>query len=91
MLSVYASPAESDDPADDGPLFIKKNDDVLCKMWITPGNAADDNLGADTNGCSAVAELSPDDSVRVTGNADDTAYINADKGAGFVGHMIQPY
>ena len=74
-----------------GPVFIKKNDEVLCRMQITYGNSQDDDHGHDTNGCMAVAELTPEDSVRVTGDSGDQAFIWAARGAGFVGHMIQPY
>ena len=60
-------------------------------MQITYGNSGTDKNGIDTNGCTAVTELTPEDSVRVTGSNDDLALINAVHGAGFVGHMIKPY
>ena len=60
-------------------------------MRITDGNSGSDNNGIDTNSCTGIAELTPVDSVRVTGSTDDPALILAAHGAGFVGHMIQPY
>ena len=90
LLSVYGTSGGEDIGAS-GPVFIKKNDDILCRMQITAGNSGTDNLGKDTNGCTAVTELTPEDSVRVTGSTDDPALIIALYGAGFVGHMVQPY
>ena len=60
-------------------------------MQITNGNSNSDGLGSDTNGCTAVTELTPEDSVRVTGSANEPAFIYATYGAGFVGNMVQPY
>ena len=89
LLSVYGNSGDFNGGA--GPIFIKKNDDILCKMWITSGNSGTDCVGTDTNSCTAIAELTPEDSVRVTGSSDDPALIIAGHGAGFVGHIIQPY
>ena len=90
QVSVYGTPGDNN-VGNSGQVFIKKNDEVLCTMRITGGNSGTDNLGADTNGCTAIAELTPEDSVRVTGSSDDSAFILSLHGAGFVGHMIQPY
>ena len=89
MFSLYAT-AGSDVGGDYGPVYIKKNDAILCEINITSGNTNADERGADTNSCSAVAEVTPEDSVRVTGSADDPAFIQGTR-SGFIGHMIQPY
>ena len=90
LLSVYGTSGE-EGAGDGGPLFIKKNDEILCIMWLTYGNNGGEEYGTDTNGCTAVAELTPEDSVRVTGDSGNPAFIYASRGAGFVGHMVQPY
>ena len=82
LLSVYATSGDS--LGNPGPVLIKKNDEVLCTMRITGGNSGSD-------ACPAITELTPEDSVRVTGSANEPAFIFAARGAGFVGHMIQPY
>ena len=60
-------------------------------MQITSGNSGIDNYGRDTNVCTAVVKLRPEDSVRETGSSDNPALIDAGSGAGFVGHMIHSY
>ena len=89
LLSVYGTSGTT--TGHTGPVFIKKNEDIVYQMRITGGNSRDDDVGTDTNSCIAVAEVTPSDSVRVTGNTDDPAFIYATHGAGFVGHLIQPY
>ena len=88
-MSVFASSGHN--IGGHGPVFIKKNDEVLCRMQITIGNSDSDGFGADTNGCTAVAEMTPEDSVRVTEDSGNPAFISATYGGGFVGHMIQLY
>ena len=85
MLSVYAVTA-----GDQGYLFIKKNDEVVCRARITSGNSGGDNLGDDTGTCTGIVELVPGDSVRVTGESDNPARIQGIE-SGFIGHLIQPY
>ena len=63
-------------------MNIKKNDQVLCKAEV--GDQATWN----TASCSAVTELTPGDSVRVTGDSDYPVVIAADS-SGFAGHLIQ--
>ena len=89
LLSVYATSGDS--LGNPGPILIKKNDEVLCTMRITGGNSGSDAYGTDTNACTAITELTPEDSVRVTGSANEPAFIFAAREAGFVRHMIQPY
>ena len=64
-----------------GPMFIKNNDDELCRAYVVSDGSVD------TATCSAIAELSVGDSVRVTGDSSDPGVIQAD-GSGFVGHII---
>ena len=89
MLSLYST-SGSNSGGDWGPVYIKKNDAILCEINITGGNTDPDERGADTNSCAAVAEVAPEDSVRVTGSADNPAFIQGAR-SGFIGHMIQPY
>ena len=63
-------------------MSIKKNDQVLCKAEV--GDQATWN----TASCTAIAELTPADSVRVTGDSDYPVVIAADV-SGFAGHLIQ--
>ena len=77
VFTVYAVT----NTVDAGPMFIKNNDDVLCRARITV------NGQADTGTCTAIVELTVGDSVRVTGDSSDTAAIIEDQ-SGFVGHYI---
>ena len=63
-----------------GDIYIKNNDDVLCRTWVD----IVDN-GAAT--CTAIAELAIGDSVRVTGVSGNPAGIQAAY-SGFAGHII---
>ena len=85
LLRVYARTA-----GDDGYIFIKKNDDVVCRTGVTLGNSGADNLGHDTGICTGITKLIPEDSVRVTGDSGYPARIQAND-SGFIGHLIQPY
>ena len=77
VLTVYAVANKTDR----GPMFIKNNDDVLCHAQIT------ESSNQDTGTCTAIVELTIDDSVIVTGESSDPATIQANK-SGFVGHYI---
>ena len=85
LLSVYATTGN-----DAGYLFIKKNDEDICRTWITAGQSPADDVGHDKGTCTGITELTPGDSVRVTGNTDDPARIQGSD-SGFIGHLIQPY
>ena len=50
-----------------GNIFIKQNDDILCKCWL---NNADY-----TSTCTAVEELTTGDSVRVTGDNNESSAL----------------
>ena len=63
-----------------GHMFIKKNDEILCQTYVYPADAY-------ASSCSAVAQLAAGDSVRVTGNSDQPASIDAAY-SGFAGHII---
>ena len=67
---------------DGGHVFIKSNDDILCKAWLS-GN---DN--ADTATCTAIAKLTRDDSVRVTGKNDYPSTLTGGSFSGFNGFLI---
>ena len=77
VLTIYAVTTI----ANSGNMHIKNNDDVLCTTRITASGQED------TGTCTAIVELTIDDSVRVTGDNSDPAAIQADK-SGFVGHYI---
>ena len=77
LLGVYAISAQ----ITNGHLFIKNNDNELCRAFVTGG------YGPQTSTCSAIAELAVGDSVRVTGDGSDPAVIKAGT-SGFFGHII---
>ena len=88
LLTIYAK-APTD--GDDGDMYIKRNDDILCTAQITSANRDPaDHKGKDTGTCTTIVELTPADTVRVTGNTDNPALIDAGY-SGFAGHLIQPY
>ena len=76
LLTVYAIT----DQVKNGPMYIRSNDDVLCQAHVT-----ETDFSAAT--CTAIAELTTADSVRVTGDSSNPADIRASD-AGFVGHII---
>ena len=65
-------------------MYIKKNDQTLC--WAEIGDGDTWN----TASCTAIAELTKGDSVRVTGEEARPVALNAGP-AGFAGHLIQTY
>ena len=65
-------------------MFIKKNDQTLCEAEVGDGETWH------AASCTAVAELTPGDSIRVTGEGDRPVTINAGS-SGFAGHLIQEY
>ena len=67
---------------DGGGVWIKRNDDVLCTAWLDNDNVSD------TATCTAIAELTTGDSVRVTGNSDDPSALRGDTHSGFAGFLI---
>ena len=67
-----------------GTMFIKKNDQILCHAGI--GDPATWN----TASCTGITELSPGESVRVTGSSDSPIIIHGGR-SGFAGHLIQEY
>ena len=89
MFSLYATSGGSSG-GNYGPVFIKKNEAIICAINVPNGNTNADHLGADTNSCTTVVEVTPEDSVRVTGSSDESAFILGGN-SGFIGHMIQPY
>ena len=80
LLSVYAQTVG----AQLGGMFIKKNDEILCHAEV--GDAA----GYNNASCMAIAELTPGDSVRVTGESGRSVTIQGGP-SGFAGHLIQEY
>ena len=77
VLTVYAVTTG----VNAGLVYIKNNDNILCQAHITQDN------GQATGTCTAIVELTTDDSVRVTGGSSDPATIQVGK-SGFVGHYI---
>ena len=64
-----------------GPMYIKKNDQILCHAEL--GDGGDWNMGS----CTAIVELTPENTVRVTGYQAVLQYSTS----GFAGHLIQEY
>ena len=62
---------------DGGNVYIKWNDNVLCQGWLRNGESDD------TSTCTAIAELTEGDSVRVTGNSGDPADLRGGLQSGF--------
>ena len=77
QLTVYGLIADTDS----GPIYIKRNDDVLCQGYLRGEQY-------DTATCTAIVELTIDDSVRVTGNSDNPATLHGDGFSGFTGFLI---
>ena len=67
-----------------GSIHLMKNDQALCYASIG------DDTTWNTASCTAIAELIPGDSVRVTGSSDRPITI-AWLHSGFAGHLIQEY
>ena len=65
-------------------MYIKKNDEILCHVEI--GDGATWNMGS----CTVIVELTPEDTVRVTGISGGILTIQAST-SGFAGHLIQEY
>ena len=78
---VYAFTMYAIFAGNQGPIFIKNNEDILCQAYV-------DGTDNDTATCSAIAELTVGDSVRVTGENYDTARIRA-RDSGFTGHLVK--
>ena len=77
VLTVYAAATNQAN----GPMYIKKNDDILCYAYITQGGQAD------TGTCTAIVQMTLGDSVRVTGDSSNPAIVSGSR-SGFVGHYI---
>ena len=77
MFCTYAGPADTNS----GYLRMKKNNDVICELWVTLG------AGLNIPGCSQVTHLIPGDTVKVTGDDSDVATIRATH-MGFSGILI---
>ena len=67
-----------------GPMYIMKNDGLLCYAEL--GDGATWNMDS----CTAIAELTPEDTVRVTGHPDAPLTLQAWTTC-FAGHLIQAY
>ena len=65
-----------------GNIFIKQNDNFLCKAWLRY------DLEHSTSTCTAIAELTTDDSVRVTGDNAYPSALRGDSFSGFAGFLI---
>ena len=80
LLTTYAMTVG----AFNGGMLIKKNDQTLCTAEV--GDGANWHAAS----CTAIAELTPEDSVRVTGQSSRPVTIGAGI-SGFAGHLIQAY
>ena len=77
LLTVYGVPRHTDD----GPIYIKNNNAVLCRGFISKES------GYEAGTCTAVAQLAVGDSVRVTGESSWRGYVQQ-LYTGFAGHII---
>ena len=68
--------------SDGGNVWIKQNDDIICRGYLR------DNQQFDTATCTAIAQLTTSDSVRVTGNSDNPSTLRGGNQSGFVGFLI---
>ena len=64
---------------DGGNVYIKRNDDVLCSGWLRSDQQYD------STSCTAIAQLTTFDSVRVTGSNGDPADLRGNSYSGFAG------
>ena len=76
-LTVYAVTTRDQN----GPMYIRNNDDILCTAFITWEN------NYETGMCTAIVQLAVGDSVRVTGDSANPAAILSGY-SGFTGHII---
>ena len=60
---------------------MKKNDDVICDLWVTA------TFGANILSCSTVTHLDIGDKVKVTGSDTNTAAISVNY-SGFSGILV---
>ena len=67
---------------DGGTVYIKRNDEFLCAGWL------ENDQVQDTSMCTAVAELTTGDSVRVTGHSADPSALRGASYSGFNGFLI---
>ena len=65
-----------------GPVRMKKNDDVICDLWIGQDGSWD------IISCSTVIHLDLEDKVKVTGDTSNTATIIEGVRNGFSGILI---
>ena len=66
--------------SDDGNIYIRRNDDVLCQGYLLEQH--------NTATCTAVAELTEGDSVRVTRTNNNPADLRGGHQSGFTGFLI---
>ena len=64
-----------------GPMYIRSGGATLCEARITEGGQTE------TATCTAIAELTTDNLVRVTGDTNDRTFISGGNSE-FVGHYI---
>ena len=67
---------------DSGSIYIKQNDDVLCQGWFQGDRESS------TATCTAVAELTVGDSVRVTGTSANPTSLRGGLQSGFTGFLV---
>ena len=68
--------------SDGGNVWIKRNDDIICRGFLR------ENEQFDTATCTAIAQLTTNDSVRVTGNSDNPADLRGGNQSEFAGFLI---
>ena len=81
LLSLYAKSFNDQD----GFIYIKSNDRILCEVYIGDPDDIWESMS-----CTAVAELTAGDTVRVAGSSTHPARLEAPF-AGFSGHLVQAY
>ena len=66
---TYVISAHAQGQKNAGHLRIKKNDDIICRMWVTTSKSFP--------ACTVPTHLIPGDQVKVVGNDGDVATISA--------------
>ena len=67
---------------DSGSIYIKQEDNVLCQGWFQG------NEESSTSTCTAIAELTEGDSVRVTGSSANPTSLRGGLQSGFAGFLL---
>ena len=81
MNGTYMLSAQARSGGNSAMLYIKRNNDVVCKIWVISGHGS-------ANTCTAPVPLAAGDSVKVTGRSVEAGTLRANV-MHFAGHLIQ--